>query len=535
MTNRFVRKASVISAAGLLLLGAVALVPVAATGQDSRGLVTVPFPDVDELDPRVRRIVAPPLDYFKRTSGALSGIDLGRAYGRLGMVFQAFRMQEAAGASYRNAVTLSPDDPEWHYYLAIYFEESGELEEALAAFRQVLVLSPDYPNTLMRIGRVALEAGKLAESAQAFEQLLERHPTFAAPALAGLGTIALRERRFEDAVDLLERALVLQPQATQLHYRIAQAYRQLGETAKAREHLARRGDRVVSAPDVWVENMKARARHPSYYVQQGIEAVKQGEADRALKTFKLALALDPENLDALTRLAVLIGLDQRQEQARELIERALALDPDHGLANSLQGAMLAESGQFEEAQAYYFRAVNAQPDNFDFRLQFANGLMRLGDYAAAATQYEEALRLQPEHLNARYGHAVALAVGGNCADAIRTIERGVRASPRVAHTLEARARLYATCPSAGQAEQQRALQDALLLYEQRPDGGHAETVAMALAANGRFDEAMEYQGQAIFEAIKAGDAARQAALRANMQRYEARQVASTAWPTLQVQ
>lgn len=495
-------------------------------------LEEVPYPDVDELDPRVRRIIEPAMDYFKRMQPVLSDIELGRAYGRLGLVFQAFRMQESAGASYRNAMALDPDNPRWPYYVAIYKEETGDLDDALSLFRTVMTMAPDYPNTLLRIGRVSLEAGKLDEATTAFEQLLEKQPDLAAPALSGLGTIALRERRLEEAVDLLERALVLQPQATQLHYRIAQAYRQLGDTDKAREHLAKRGDRIVWAPDPWVEEMKARSRHPSYYVQQGIEVANQGEAERAAKYFDLALALDPENVEAMTRLAVLIGLHARREQAEFLISQALQLNPDHSLANSLQGALLTERKQFKEAQAYYFRAVNAEPDNFGFRVQFAEGLMRLGEFEAAAMQYSKALELQSENASAHYGHAVALALSGACYEAMQTIERAVQANPRVALTLNARARLFATCPRASEAERRLALEDALVLYDQRPNGEHAETVAMALAANGRFEEAMDYQGQAIFEAIKSGDLASQQSMRENMQRYEAKSVASAAWPDL---
>ncbi|NNF51610.1 MAG: tetratricopeptide repeat protein [Gammaproteobacteria bacterium] len=515
-----------------LLASLFLLHPLAGLAADEAVLVEVPYPDVEELDPRVRRIVEPAIDYFKRMQPVLSDVELGRAYGRMGLVFQAFRMQEAAGASHRNAMALDPTNPRWHYFVAIYSEETGNLEGALALYRTVLAMAPDYPNTLLRIGRVSLEAGKLADASEAFEALLEKQPDLAAPALAGLGTIALQEKRLEEGVDLLERALVLQPQATQLHYRLAQAYRQLGDTDKAREHLEKRGDRIAWAPDPWVEEMKARARHPSYYVQQGIEAVKQGEMERAAMHLDLALALDPENVEALTRMAVLIGLNARREDAEYLISQALRLDPDHGLANSLQGALLAERRQFKEAQAFYFRAVNAEPENFEFRVQFANGLMRLNDFEAAAQQYAEALRLEPENASTRYGHAVALTLGGNCAAALQTIERGVQANPRVALTLNARARLYATCPDANESQRRLALEDAQLLYDQRPNGNHAETVAMAMAANGRFDEAMDYQGQAIFEAIKNGDTAAQQGMRENMQRYEARSLASAAWPEL---
>ena len=52
---------------------------------------------------------------------------------------------------------------------------------------------------------------------------------------------------------------------------------------------------------------------------------------------------------------------------------------------------------------------------------------------------------------------------------------------------------------------------------------------MAKAANGRFEEAVDYQALAIFEAAKTGRTDAQTELRANMQRYQEEKPAARAF------
>ena len=52
-----------------------------------------------------------------------------------------------------------------------------------------------------------------------------------------------------------------------------------------------------------------------------------------------------------------------------------------------------------------------------------------------------------------------------------------------------------------------ALDYAQTLYDQQPDGADASALALSLAAHGKFKEAQQYQAEAIFEAVRAGDKA----------------------------
>lgn len=495
----------------------------AADGED------LPAVELDSLTPDGRQLVTEALQRFEQRRTELAGVPLGQAYGRVGLVLQAWQLGDAARVAYLNAARLDPEDPHWPYYLGVHYESAGEYPQALKYYRAAMSLDGQYPNTRLRIAEVALRADQLDEAEQQFQQVLQQHPELSAPALAGLGLVAYKRNSFTSAIDRYQRALALSPESTGLHLLLAQAYDAAGHADKAAEHGAKSGQRMAVVSDTRVEMMKARRYASSYYVQQGVQAVQQGQMGRALQTFMLAMSINPEDVDAVVRMALALGFGDKREESVELIEQALAMDPEHGLANSLKGAMLAEQGQFDKAHGYYFRAVSAEPGNIEFRQQFANGLMRLGDYDAAVRQYAEAISMQPRHLPVRYSHSVALVQAGRCAEALDAIASAVEINPRVALMLNARARIFATCPAAGEEQRLQALDDAMLLYQERPDATHSETLAMAMAANGRFEEAMEYQGQAIFEALKAGDTESQVALRANMQRYEAMLMPDMAW------
>ena len=75
-----------------------------------------------------------------------------------------------------------------------------------------------------------------------------------------------------------------------------------------------------------------------------------------------------------------------------------------------------------------------------------------------------------------------------------------------------------------------ALDYAKSLYQQRPDAGHAEAYAMAIAANGKPKEAVDYQAQVIFEAVKARDEAAAARGRTLLALYDSGKAATSPWP-----
>ncbi len=78
----------------------------------------VPYFDTVNLEPAAAQIINAAQETFAWQQQELDGPMLGNAYGRLGMVYQAWQFQELARATYWNARQLDPEDYRWAYYLA---------------------------------------------------------------------------------------------------------------------------------------------------------------------------------------------------------------------------------------------------------------------------------------------------------------------------------------------------------------------------------------------------------------------------------
>ena len=106
----------------------------------------------------------------------------------------------------------------------------------------------------------------------------------------------------------------------------------------------------------------------------------------------------------------------------------------------------------------------------------------------------------------------------------------LRSRPRDGGLLQTFVRLAATCQSASSEERRMAVDYAQALYKQRPDVAHSEALAMALASTGKTKDAVDYEAQAMFEAVRANDQAAVAWMKPLLERFKAGQPATTPWP-----
>ncbi|MEW6680570.1 MAG: tetratricopeptide repeat protein [bacterium] len=63
---------------------------------------------------------------------------LGSAYLEKGMFKEAIQ-------AFKDALRVSPDEPNSYYNLGVAYWKGGRIKEAISAYRKVLKLSPNYP------------------------------------------------------------------------------------------------------------------------------------------------------------------------------------------------------------------------------------------------------------------------------------------------------------------------------------------------------------------------------------------------------
>jgi len=232
--------------------------------------------------------------------------------------------------------------------------------------------------------------------------------------------------------------------------------------------------------------------------------------------------------------------------------RVVSIEPAHDVGLYNLGAALAAEGRNEEAAARYRQVLALRPDHADARANLnrldaarlereGNNLATAGDLSAATDRYRQAVTLDPERTHSHAGLGMALATLGRIDEALPALREAIRLGtddPAVPNALgvlllqagqlrEARsvietalathqddislaqnlARLLATGRDINPRDAAIALRlaGAVVQATGERDAVAMETLAAALAANGRLAEAVTVNARAAALATAQGD------------------------------
>jgi len=116
---------------------------------------------------------------------------------------------------------------------------------------------------------------------------------------------------------------------------------------------------------------------------------------QAVESYRQALALAPEWIDAHINLGVALYQLGRVEEARAQFAAAVDLDPLSGISRYNLGCVLEEQGQIDEAIGHLRRAARAMPAHADVHFNLALAYEKRGERCLARTEWITYLRRAP--------------------------------------------------------------------------------------------------------------------------------------------
>lgn len=142
------------------------------------------------------------------------------------------------------AADRSPDDPTPYLFLGKMLRtQDAPSPEAVERLHRFVTLQPQnaeanyYYAVALGKSRQGPEENDRAAQAESFLKTALRLDPNYAPAYLQLGILHSEQRNYGVAVSDYQRAVQIDPQMEQAHYRLAQAYRRLGQEDKAKEEL----------------------------------------------------------------------------------------------------------------------------------------------------------------------------------------------------------------------------------------------------------------------------------------------------------
>ena len=343
-------------------------------------LVPVHWPDLSELESDVR-------EQIKSQQNALAGAvkkasateaELSEAYGLMGQTYHAYALATPARECYINAGRLSPADFRWLYLLAKLDQQAGDVVEAIRRFQAAGLLQPQFVAVPVNLGNIYLELNRLEDAKTSFIKALEIQKGSAA-AYYGLGQVALSKRAYAEAVDYFQKALALAPDANRIHYSLAMAYRGLGDSEKARMHLAQQGTVGVRVADPLIDGLQEFVHGVRVHLIRGKLAFEAKRYAEAVAEFRSAVAAKPDSVPAHVNLGAALTQTGDLKGAVEEFEATLRLDPQNTTAHYNLAVLLVREDKSQLAIAHLQAVSNIDPNDFAARFLLVEQLLKLHD------------------------------------------------------------------------------------------------------------------------------------------------------------
>ncbi|RQO52858.1 cellulose synthase [Variovorax sp. KBW07] len=358
----------------------------------------------------------------------------------------------AARAAWRQALiwldARAPDIPLYQDFLANNAADTAVAArlETLTTGKTAAASGPDVPTGE---GFRALDRGDSATAEQRFQAAL-RTKADDTEALGGLGLVRMRQERFGEAQELLERAVRAGASKWNSALQSANYWVLVGQARAAQGKNDLRG-----AQSLYERAVRIDPREPVGQVALADLRAAAGDYAQAEQGYKRVLEGKPSNAQALRGLISVYGQTGRADEASELAKR---LTPEQaaqlgGLRNMQveqarnRARQQADAGDAAGAQRTLEDAMLAAPDSPWVRLDLANIYRKQGMVSEARGVMEGLLMSQPDMPDALYASALLASETGDAASGIQYLER-IPAGSRTRDMAALQRRLWAQSQAA---------------------------------------------------------------------------------------
>ena len=542
----------------IVLSAALALACIAqASAADA--LKPLPTADLSKLSRANADEIRGYLIQFNKDKASLSGSELAERYADIGALHARVGLFDVAEVAFADAAASTPNDARWPYLQALIALARGQDAAGRQFFERSYKLNPGYLPARMAMANALIRDNELDRAKALLNEYVKDHKTAPMP-YAVLATIALQQERYADAVDAFKWALAAEPQATQLYGGLALAQEKAGDKKGADASRAKAGDVGPTLPDPMMErilpivdlkapkNPSSGAAAPANAASSASEApvvgpkqtamveagmsATAGNFDAARKPLDAALKQFPNDAELLLSYARVEAAAGRFDAARSRARAATVAAPKESGVWFVQGQIEEAAGDDAAATAAFTKALTVDNRNVRARIAIGNIQLRNGNTADAMKAYADALQTAPESTDARARLIAAQVLAGKCSDAVKQSGDAASKSPRDAGIAELYVRVASTCRSASADQRNRAMTMAENLYKS-PLGSSAqvsEAYALALAAAGKWEDAAQTQGAAVFDALNHGNDASVPLYRDFYTKFQAKQLPDRPWP-----
>jgi tetratricopeptide (TPR) repeat protein len=371
------------------------------------------------------------------------------AYYYLGKSYEQMKLPKEALGYYRRVIELKPDFEPVYLDIGLSLESQGERSEAIRSFESLLQVNPHNFSVMQHLVQLYIQEKRLDESLKMLNILISR-------GIGGLdtrrkaGLVYLELEQYDNAIREFEFILAQEPKASQIRFYLGSALEDKGEHLRAIEEFRKIPPNAFNYTDA--------LGHIAYLYQdagegeKGVALLKEAiAADKSKFDLYLYLAgvyegqkLFREALDTLiavegdfpneSRIHFRIGiLHDKLGERDKLIERmkkALAITPDDPQALNYLGYSYVEMGtNLDEALLLLKKAASLRPNDGFILDSLGWAYYKLKRYSDAVSELERAAEIVAEDPTIKDHLADAYFAIHDFRNAIRLYRQVLQAEP----------------------------------------------------------------------------------------------------------
>ncbi len=258
------------------------------------------------------------------------------------------------------------------------------------------------------------QQGRFADAERIYQEVLRQEPTYF-EALHLLGVVALQTRKTRESVELITKAIQLNPNVAAAHTNLGSALIALTRFAEALPSF----DSAIALKPDFAEAHNNRAA--------ALNALKRYE--QALASCDKAIALKPHYAEAYNNCAAALNALKRYEQALASCDKAIALKPNFPEAHNNRGNALNAMARHEDAIASYDNATVLAPNYAEAYNNRGNALYNIMRPEQALASYDKAIAIKPDYAEAHNNRGNALSYLKHCEAAIASYDKAASLTP----------------------------------------------------------------------------------------------------------
>jgi tetratricopeptide (TPR) repeat protein len=301
---------------------------------------------------------------------------------------------DVAGAEsdIKEALAISPNDPDSLQQSGDLLVKTGHPEEAIAVYRKILGIDPVNKSALVALGYVSRETGNDQDAEKYFQKLAAAYPKLYIPYLA-MGDMYTARRDFSKAEASYRKAHELSPKNSLI---VAG-----GMNAAIEAHH-------FDVAAEWLKRATPEMRQNAYVMREEERFLSfTGKDQESAEIARQVIKKLPKDRDVVVYLGYnLLHLEHYDEllQLTTQYEDVLPKEPDIPL---LQGYVHKHNGDLEAAEKDFSETLRRDPRVPTAYVNRGYVLNDMHKAAPAAADFEQALKLEPKNGEAHLGLAYA--------------------------------------------------------------------------------------------------------------------------------